>query len=523
MEYFSNAKYVRLRSHHNKFLVAGRDGVSVKQSRDSKTVQARWAVELVHGNAKLIRLRSCYDKFLTASDESFLLGWTGKKVVQSVQNDSNTSVHWEPIGEASFYIKLRAHVSGKYLRANFGAPPWRNTVTVDMPEITATQDWVMWVVDVLDDNNVSHEVDRCVWNNYNKKYKSLPQGRRISNNIDGSFSISNDLPRCSTSSSSTSEAVVEDVIDDPIWDVNESRASLASIYKVADSNSSAMELFKNAKTVRLRSHHDKYLMADDDKESVIQDRNGGSRRARWTVEHIKSGEGVSLVRLRSCYDKYLTAVDDEFLLGVRGKKVKQTTPARLNSSIEWEPLRDGAQVKLKTRYGNFLRANGGVPPWRNSITHDIPSRSHTQDWILWKVDVLEYYPKVEEVKVVDNEKAGFERCESEVEPFSFQTHTRSESSDSGASGAKTEGRVIQYNVVDDNGNIVDEDGGERSIVFKGNGVEELTQSLEEETGLQEITLCTRSPLNGKLYPMRLALPPNHVKLHIYVVPSSSKG
>ncbi|XP_074286548.1 uncharacterized protein LOC141611808 [Silene latifolia] len=271
-----------------------------------------------------------------------------------------------------------------------------------------------------------------------------------------------------------------------------------------------MELFKDAKTVRLRSHHDKYLMADDDKEAVIQERNGGSRRARWTVEHVSSGDGVSLVRLKSCYDKYLTAIDDEFLLGVRGKKVKQTTPSRLDSSIEWEPLRDGAQVKLKTRYGNFLRANGGVPPWRNSITHDVPSRSHTQDWILWKVDVLEFYPKVKEIERCDSES-------SEIEPFNFQ------SGECGASSAKNEGRVIQYNVVDDNGNIVDEAGGGRSLVFKGNGVEELTQSLEEETGLTDITLCSRSPLNGELYPMRLALPPNHVKLHIYVVPSSSKA
>ncbi|KAK9741181.1 hypothetical protein RND81_03G087400 [Saponaria officinalis] len=298
-----------------------------------------------------------------------------------------------------------------------------------------------------------------------------------------------------------------------------------SCLMLQESNSLGMELFKNAKTVRLRSHHDKYLMADDDKEAVIQDRHGGSRRARWTVEHVKSGEGVGLVRLKSCYDKYLTAIDDEFLLGVRGKKVKQTTPVRLDSSIEWEPLRDGAQVKLKTRYGNFLRANGGVPPWRNSITHDVPSRSHTQDWILWKVDVLEYYPKVEEVKVVDKEKVGFNRSdsESELEPFDFRAHTRSQSDDSSASTAKTEGRVIHYNVVDDYGNIVDEDGGGRSIVFKGNGVEELTQCLEEETGLKEITLCSRSPLNAKLYPMRLALPPNHVKLHVYVVPSSSKA
>jgi len=88
------------------------------------------------------------------------------------------------------------------------------------------------------------------------------------------------------------------------------------------------------------------------------------------------------------------------------------------------------------------------------------------------------------------------------------------------SSGKNDGRVIHYNVVDDDGNIVE---GENSLFFKGNGLEELTQALEEVTGLANVTACSRNPLNGKLYPMRLDLPPNHVKLHVYVVPSSSKG
>lgn len=150
---------------------------------------------------------------------------------------------------------------------------------------------------------------------------------------------------------------------------------------------SGMDLFWNAKTVRLRCHHDKYLLADEDEESVTQDRNGSSKNARWTVEFLQDSQFI--IRLKSCYNKYLTASNQPFLLGVTGRKVIQSLPRRLDSSVEWEPIKEGSQVKLKTRYGNFLRANGGVPPWRNSITHDIPHRTATQEWILWDVDTLE--------------------------------------------------------------------------------------------------------------------------------------
>ncbi|KAJ7943545.1 Actin cross-linking protein (DUF569) [Quillaja saponaria] len=146
-----------------------------------------------------------------------------------------------------------------------------------------------------------------------------------------------------------------------------------------------MDFFCNGKDVRLLSHHNKYLHADEDEESVTLDRNGSSNTARWFVEFVPGYENI--IRLKSCHGKYLTASNQRFLLGLTGHKVLQTLPRRLDPSVEWEPIREGKQVKLKTRHKQFLRANGGLPPWRNSVTHDIPRRTATQDWILWEVDI----------------------------------------------------------------------------------------------------------------------------------------
>lgn len=57
--------------------------------------------------------------------------------------------------------------------------------------------------------------------------------------------------------------------------------------------------------------------------------------------------------------------------------------------IEWEPIRDGFQVKLRGFGGKYLRANGGTPPWRNKVTHDNPYTGSTQNWILWNVEPID--------------------------------------------------------------------------------------------------------------------------------------
>lgn len=148
-----------------------------------------------------------------------------------------------------------------------------------------------------------------------------------------------------------------------------------------------MDLFHRARLVRLRSHLDKYLMAEDDEKHVCQDRQGASYNARWAVELVEWPH--PLVRLKSRHDLYLTASNEPFLFGIAGRKVIQTAPTRLDSSVEWEPIRDGLQVMFKTPNGRFLRANGGLPPWRNSVTHYTPHRAIASTWILWDVHILD--------------------------------------------------------------------------------------------------------------------------------------
>ncbi|PHT55254.1 hypothetical protein CQW23_03740 [Capsicum baccatum] len=268
-----------------------------------------------------------------------------------------------------------------------------------------------------------------------------------------------------------------------------------------------MEFFQKAKCIRLKSNHEKFLHADPDQESVYQDRSGSSKSVKWTVEFPEGLDNV--IRLKSCYGKYLTALDEQHLFGVTGQKVVQSLPNKLDSLVEWEPIKEGSLVKLKTRYGNYLRANSGLPPWRNSVTHDIPHRH--QDWILWAVDTVEVLLELPDESV----------SESGDDDLGSSFHLTTPKFSRTQSTLKSEGRLIYFYVADENGNVDDSVKGP-SFQFKGHGLDELTKKLEEETGIEKIVVCSRNKFNGNLYPLRLALPPNNATMHVVVLPASSK-
>ncbi|KAK9192005.1 hypothetical protein WN943_020621 [Citrus x changshan-huyou] len=519
MEVFAKSKAVKLRSHLDKYLVADDDQERVRQSRNgaSSGKKATWIVELVENKGNVIRLRSCYGKYLTASNIPFLLGMTGNKVVQAVPEEKNMDwiFQWEPIRDG-FQIKLKSWC-GKFLRANGGTPPWRNSLTHDEPHTGSTKNWILWDVE---------SVELPETGSFLEYLSSVSSFSSVSDDVldvlsDGALGSAPGSPLSAVSP------------------IKRSRFSLLSPNKTVPKPKSnriqgGMEFFHNAKAVRLRSHHDKFLIAEEDEESVTQDRNGSSKSAKWTVEPVPGSQNI--IRLKSCYGKYLTASNQPFLLGMTGRKVIQSVPGRLDSSVEWEPVREANQVKLKTRYGHFLRANGGLPPWRNSVTHDIPHRTATQDWILWDVDVVEIQVHSPSPSPTGQQQAppppsishsdslnSYSSSPSSV-PINSGKFSRQESNDSYVgSPPKSEGRTIYYHMADETGEVDDDSLQGFAMTFKGNGVDELTQKLREELGIQDIVVCTRSPLNGKLYPLRLQLPPNNSDMHVIVVPQSSKA
>ncbi|CAH1420746.1 unnamed protein product [Lactuca virosa] len=169
-----------------------------------------------------------------------------------------------------------------------------------------------------------------------------------------------------------------------------------------------MDLFPNHSTIRLKSYRDKYLVADNDEESVSQNRDGSTRNSHWTVEIIDE----DCISLRSCYGKYLTASNKPSIPGMRARylKVTQTQLGNLNadnpisavddcsvtgkwsSALQWVPVitEDGSEVRLKTHYGNYLQSNKGPPPLGAMVTHDLPRKEGPMNKrISWQVELVD--------------------------------------------------------------------------------------------------------------------------------------
>ncbi|CAI9300879.1 unnamed protein product [Lactuca saligna] len=122
---------------------------------------------------------------------------------------------------------------------------------------------------------------------------------------------------------------------------------------------------------------------------------------------------------------------------------------RLDSSIELEPIREGFQVRLKNRYGNYLRANGGLPPWRNSVTHDIPYRHY--DWILWDVETMEARP---EKPLSSSLLSEMINPYLNLSSFSLRSSISGPTEGHDPPAAKKVWMMVYYTMVDDDGNVM---------------------------------------------------------------------
>ncbi|KAH0868517.1 hypothetical protein HID58_075539 [Brassica napus] len=448
MELFSKGNAVKLLSHHNMFLLADEDQKTIRQSRKRCSRLAIWTVETVIGKPKLIRLRSCHGTYLTASSKPFLLGTTGERVTQtqSFNNPMDCQTHWEPEGYGAS-VKLKSWC-GKWMRANGGAPPWRKSVTHDEPPMSKTKNWLLWyviTVDGFDLENVSDGFKSSLSSPLSPHLPGLgfwsAPGSPVSGRPKKSLGRFASLGLRSTS---------------PRWSPKLNMKQKEKTCSFDETETvSAVEFFRKAKAVRMCSSHNKYLTADENEETVSQGKNGSTENAQWTVELVSHSYHV--IRLKSCYGKYLTASNERFILGVTGKKVMQLKPSRLDSSVEWEPVREGSKILLKTTYGNYLRANDGPPPRRKSVTHDNP-RSATLESISWEVDVVEILinpqlmeemeftpsPRKSVTPAPHRKPSNFRLSVSHsMTPSSFSYISNSESDES---PSKVDGRVINYHI-----------------------------------------------------------------------------
>ncbi|KAG8080431.1 hypothetical protein GUJ93_ZPchr0007g4736 [Zizania palustris] len=117
------------------------------------------------------------------------------------------------------------------------------------------------------------------------------------------------------------------------------------------------------------------------------------------------------------------------------------------------------------------------------------------------------------------ERSPLFRAQTPLSPLGYIT-----SPEPSLSRLEVDGRAIHYHIGDDNGDITDDKEGHSFHVQwqYGMSLEELLERLQEETGLKDVIICSRSPTNGKLTPLHLQLPPNNAAMHIVLVQESSK-
>ncbi|XP_065008971.1 uncharacterized protein LOC135639124 [Musa acuminata AAA Group] len=149
-----------------------------------------------------------------------------------------------------------------------------------------------------------------------------------------------------------------------------------------------MEFFEGAMTVRLQSCHGTYLVVDEHWHRVMLRSDRFCDGARWTVVIVTDASGQRRLRLRSFYGRYLAPhpTDDSIFFG---RKVMLDD---LGPGVNWEPLRENSDVRLRCVFNQFLRADSVNLTWREPVTVDYRSILGIRRRFLWRVEAIGVAP-----------------------------------------------------------------------------------------------------------------------------------
>uniref|UniRef100_A0ACD5T8S5 Uncharacterized protein n=1 Tax=Avena sativa TaxID=4498 RepID=A0ACD5T8S5_AVESA len=310
-----------------------------------------------------------------------------------------------------------------------------------------------------------------------------------------------------------------------------------------------MEPFKDARSVRLRSHLGTYLCALDD-EAVSHGYRRNSRGTVWAVELA----GDDYVRLQGHRGLYLGATElPADIPGTRGRgtrascMVVQGSPSGPNdNAFLWSPLREGDHLTLSGPYGRLLRARFGPTPQDNAVTIDLDAHPEDSSWVVEPV-VL---PPPPPPAVAPEAAAPLPRarsCDARLEATAsepdkassffarFHFHSAKESkgklileeeeeepSSDEEPLWKPAPRTIFYNTARADGGVDDFDEGTwKYFAFNEQSLVALHRRLGVETRRSggDFVVCRRSAAPPRpLFPVVLDLPPGNADMEFVLVP-----
>ena len=150
MEFFQNARLVRLKSHLGTYLCAADDAVAVSHGYRRNSRGTVWTVELA--GDEYVRLQCQRGLYLGAADAAAALdpATPSCRVVQGLPSTPNDSAFlWTPRrdeGDRGAGCLTLSGPLGRLLRASFGETPRDNSVTLDFEVGPEESTWAVEVV-----------------------------------------------------------------------------------------------------------------------------------------------------------------------------------------------------------------------------------------------------------------------------------------------------------------------------------------------------------------------------------------